>query len=45
MGGVDSKVYIFEILDFGKWASGMKRLVKVSFKNFKKVYLVEEKKL
>ena len=37
-GGVDPKVYIFEILNFGKfqvskWASGMKRLFKVSFKN------------
>ena len=37
-GGVDPKVYIFEILNFGKfqvskWASGMKRLFKVSLKN------------
>ena len=37
-GGVHPKVYIFEILNFGKfqvskWASGMKRLFKVSFKN------------
>ena len=37
-GGVDPKVYIFEIFNFGKfqvskWASGMKRLFKVSFKN------------
>ena len=37
-GGVDPKVYIFEILNFGKfqvskWASGMNRLLKVSFKN------------
>ena len=37
-GGVDPKVYIFEISNFGKfqvskWASGVKRLLKVSFKN------------
>ena len=37
-GGVDPKVYIFEILSFGKfqvskWASGVKRLFKASFKN------------
>ena len=37
-GGVDPKVYIFKILNFGKfqvskWASGMKTLFKVSFKN------------
>ena len=37
-GGVDPKVYIFEILNFGKfqvskWACGMKRWFKVSFKN------------
>ena len=37
-GGGDPKVYIFEIFNFGKfqvskWASGMKRLFKVSFKN------------
>ena len=47
-GGVDPKVSIFEILNFGKfqvskWASGMKRLFKVSFKNWKKVFLVEKK--
>ena len=37
-GGGDPKVHNFEILNFGKfqvskWASGMKRLFKVSFKN------------
>ena len=37
-GGVDPKVYIFEILNFGKfqvskWASGVKRLFKVSLKD------------
>ena len=42
-GGVDPKVYIFEIFNFGKiqvskWASGMKRLFKVSFKNWKSVF-------
>ena len=36
-GGVDPKVYIFEILNFGKfqfskWAYGIKRLFKVSFR-------------
>ena len=47
-GGGDPKVHNFEILNFGKfqvskWASGMKRLFKVSFKNWKKVFLVEKK--
>ena len=38
VGGVDRKVYIFEFLNFGKfqvlkWASGVKRLFKVSLKD------------
>ena len=47
-GGVDPKVYIFEIFNFGKfqvskWASGMKRLFKVSFKNWKKCFWLRKK--
>ena len=47
-GGGDPKVHNFEILNFGKfqvskWASGMKRLFKVSFNNWKSVFSWKKK--
>ena len=41
-GGVDPKVYIFEILNFGKFQVS-KWAFKVSFKKVKKVFLAEKK--